>query len=416
MASYFSDNSSTCSAPPLTPSFHHHSVDPDVHDHVYSTPTLSDSTSPPASIRNYSSDLVRKMSAGLTAAMKDLRDDRGGPERKFDVEYGYDEDPIERHVRLFLTPRKVPNQSTPKGLPELGLRPPLQPSSVPQPRSSQSNLVDLSNPDNSFKAVPATEPRHLQQSQTNMLASRSHISEEKYSTVEEDSLPSKFRPGLIHFHRSNSTYSSSSSSSSLNPPRPAYSRMNTTMSNASSVSLMSEASFEAVKAEDIVSMYGAFTSTSTSNQKEDPFEFDFGNQDLDYQYQYEEDELEIGLGRTSMISTDTMDTIVPSQQPQSENQLPLDDLSGYSQQALAPIQRPATLPSRPSLFRKRSRVHPYDNPSGIAPLSNNLSGPITPNKEYDEVPAWLTNRTISEQMVAQAGLRCQRQRAGVNRK
>ncbi|WWC57619.1 uncharacterized protein I303_100151 [Kwoniella dejecticola CBS 10117] len=434
--SYFSDCSSTCSAPPLTPSPYHRTGDSEIREYAYSTPTPYDASSPPASLRNYSSALVRKMSAGLTAAMKDLRDDRGGPERKFDVEYGYDEDPIERHVRLFLTPRKVPNQTTTsKGLPELGLRPApaLVPSSVPLPQPSKakphSRSAGLSQSDRSSRImVPASEPR-LQSESNSMLeqASPMAIDEERYSIstakAEEDaeSLHAKFRPGLIHFHRSNSTYSSSSSSSSLNPPRPAYSRMSTTMSNASTVSLMSEASFEAVRAEDIVSMYGAFTSTSTSNQKEDPFEFDFGNSDG--KQGEDEDELEVGLGRTSMISTDTMDTIRPTQysqiQPQLELPLPSSEDSNHHPQpspepalTYAPSsQRPPTLPSRPSLFRKRSRLHPYEAPM---PLGNS-SGSNTPNNEYDE-PPWLANRTISEQMVAQAGLRCQRQRAGVNRR
>ncbi|WVW81300.1 hypothetical protein I302_103291 [Kwoniella bestiolae CBS 10118] len=377
--SYFSDTSSTCSAvPPLTPSPSQHEPHSD-NNNLYSSPTPYDLTSPPASLRNYSSALMRQMSAGLKEAMKDLKDDRGGPERKFDVEYGYDEDPIERHVRLFLTPRRTNTNSKPqgKGMPELGLLPA---ATVPQPTKPTHQLITKG---------PATEPRpSSNERDINMLTSSPNMKDQDRDALQ------KFRPGLIHFHRTNS---SSSSSSSLNPPRPAYSRMSSTMSSGSNVSMASEASFEAVKAEDIVSMYGGFG--SSSGQKEDPFEYDYSeyyNQTPGGVPGGEEGELEleVGLGRTSILSTAsdmTSSTIRPDHtytQPRLSPALP-----PQQQQQ----QRPPTLPARPSFFRKRSRVHPYE----------------TPDSSEVEEPPWLADRTMSEQMVAQAGLRCQRQRAAV---
>ncbi|WWC97537.1 hypothetical protein V866_004421 [Kwoniella sp. B9012] len=370
--SYFSDTSSTYSAaPPLTPSPPQH--DSQHHSNPYSSPTPYDPISPPASLRNYSSALIRQMSAGLKEAMKDLKDDRGGPERKFDVEYGYDEDPIDRHVRLFLTPRRnLENQKLQtqgKGLPELGLFPT---ATAPQP----SKAAQHQN-----QKIPATEPRPTPND--NMLISSS-------DTKDQDTLQ-RFQPGLIHFHRTNST---ASSSSSLDPPRPGFSRMSSSMSSGSAVSILSEASFEAVKAEDIVSMYGGFA-TSTSSQKEDPFEYDYQQEEEGLE---EDIELEVGLARTSIFSTTSTITVKPdypqTQQQQQYNQPRLSPTFAPQQQQRAP-----TLPSRPSLFRKRSRVHPYETP-------------VESPSEMEE-PPWLANRTISEQMVAQAGLRVQRQRAAV---
>ncbi|WWC90163.1 uncharacterized protein L201_005096 [Kwoniella dendrophila CBS 6074] len=429
--SYFSDTSSTCSAPPLTPSpYQSNSND----SHSYSSPTPNydgSTTSPPPSIRNYSSELIRKMSVGLNAAMKDLKDDRGGPERKFDVEYGYDEDPIERHVRLFLTPRKLPsdrNTLSSKALPELGLRPIT--SSVPQPsKSKHLSHITTGTSNKPEKIVPATAPRPLplKQKEPNMSHATSlkqtQTNDNRYSTMTEQE--ELFRPGLIHFQKSDSTSSSfsatgpsSAGSSSLLPPRPPYSRYNSNLSNGSATSVMSEDSFEVMKAEDIVSMYGNFNVKSVStNQKEDPFEFDY----TDYQYQVQdgehedEEELNIGSDRSSMFSNATTDTIRPT----ATNQSPQ-----VSQQQQQQQQRPPTLPSRPSFTRKRSRVHPYETSNshqitGLTPLnpSSNV-GSMSPGGgfEFEDEPHWLSSRTVSEQMVAQAGLRCQRQRVGAVRR
>ncbi|WRT63239.1 uncharacterized protein IL334_000142 [Kwoniella shivajii] len=411
--SYFSDASSTSSAPPLTPSPYqsgHLAPNP------YSSPTPYDPISPPNSIRQYSSELVRKMSVGLTAAMRDLKDDRGGPERAFDVEYGYDEDPIERHVRLFLTPRKVFDKS--KAVPELGLKPlqrnNIESSSVPPP--PKQHYPSMMNAE---RTIPSTAPRLVNHDDRGM-SDPSSRDKGEYGSIQDES--AKFRPGLIHFHRSNS--------SSLDPPRPSYSRMDSTMSTGSTVSMMSEASFEAVKAEDIVSMYGG-----GMDKKEDPFEYDFDQIDerIKENDREEEDGLEIGLGRSSIMSTETSNTIRPSHlnqygyyqmssEPITTNQYSHQHSQSHSQsqqhshqhtqshshshshyQAQAQSQtqqRAPTLPSRPSFFRKKSRVHPYESPSA----------------GETEEPPWLAGRTVSEQMVAQAGLRCQRQRVGANRR
>ncbi|WVF66571.1 hypothetical protein IAT40_001311 [Kwoniella sp. CBS 6097] len=499
--SYFSDSSSTCTAPPLTPSpYHHHqhasssSSSSHSHSHSFSSPTPYTPNSPPDPLKQYSSALKMKMSAGLTAAMRDLKDDRGGPERKFDAEYGYDEDPIERHVRLFLTPRKVPDRS--RAVPELGLgmRPMVlnEPATAPPAERARTRISTIKQGVNqvasgsgSFPArerlVPSTAPRasasasvtvpppssqHAEgptpkertisdqdegtaremQMEIGMLAPPSDT---EYAMLDEDPVPAKFRPGLIHFHRSNS--------SSLDPPRPGFSRFDSDVSTGSS---MSEASFEAVRAEDIVSMYGGFgvgsgsgtTPTSKASEGEDdPFGL----------------ELEEHMGRASMDSTDTYSTIraqassahigsarpaIPAQAqalkvyPQPASQYNTNTYTAHPQHQHQYQSQPPHFPSRPSFTRKRSRVHPYET-STLAPLSSinassdtglsvndhgnprrtpGSSGGLTPDEFggtgtgigigiAGEEPAWLSNRTVSEQMVAMAGLRCQRQRAGVSR-
>jgi hypothetical protein len=44
------------------------------------------------------------MKAGLASAQREHRGDRGGPERAFDTEYGFDVDPFETHACLFFKP------------------------------------------------------------------------------------------------------------------------------------------------------------------------------------------------------------------------------------------------------------------------------------------------------------------------
>ncbi|OCF38915.1 hypothetical protein I317_07293 [Kwoniella heveanensis CBS 569] len=478
--SYFSDSSSTCTAPPLTPSpyhhQHHHASSSSSSSHSFSSPTPYTPNSPPDPLKQYSSALKMKMSAGLTAAMRDLKDDRGGPERKFDAEYGYDEDPIDRHVRLFLTPRKVPERS--RAVPELGLgmRPMVlnEPATAPPADRARTIVSAIKHGGSANQAslgstlaparerlAPSTAPRASVtvpsstkpkertisdadagsareiQMEVGMLAP-APPSETEYEILDEDPVPAKFRPGLIHFHRSNS--------SSLDPPRPPYSRMSSDVSTGSS--LMSEASFEAVRAEDIVSMYGGFGSgTTPSSKASDGMEDPFGL------------ELEEHLGRASMDSTDTYSTIrasthnssarpgIPTQaQALKVYPQPAPQTNTYAahptqqQQQQYHAQSQPHFPSRPSFTRKRSRVHPYEpaplatlnpnpnvnseligmggNPSGNSRRTPGSSGGLTPDdfaSSGETEPAWLSNRTVSEQMVAMAGLRCQRQRAGVTR-
>ncbi|WVQ94181.1 hypothetical protein IAU59_001259 [Kwoniella sp. CBS 9459] len=498
--SYFSDSSSsTCTAPPLTPSpYHHHhqhasssssSSHSHSHSHSFSSPTPYTPNSPPDPLKQYSSALKMKMSAGLTAAMRDLKDDRGGPERKFDAEYGYDEDPIERHVRLFLTPRKVPESG-------LGLRPMVlnEPATAPPAERARLSSMTIkqgdhqapsSGPSRERSSLPSTAPRAsyappppLPPSSAQMIHAERTISDDyedegsaremqmeigmlapaskaEYAASDEDLVPARFRPGLIHFHRSNS--------SSLDPPRPGFSRMSSDVSTGSS---MSEASFEAVRAEDIVSMYGGFGSgpetetgmTSSHSKPSEGLEDPFGL------------ELEEHMGRASMDSTDTYSTIrasthiaiasaarsaIPKQvqaqalkiypQPQPPLAAQFNTVYAAHTPYLSQIQPPPQnqtlphFPSRPSFTRKRSRVHPYEptplstlnpnsssdpgigigmNGSGHSRRTPGSSGGLTPDDfgaGGGEEPAWLSNRTVSEQMVAMAGLRCQRHRAGVTR-
>ncbi|WVR03062.1 hypothetical protein IAU60_000051 [Kwoniella sp. DSM 27419] len=435
--SYFSDTSSTFSAPPLTPSprhasssIHHHGM-PAGLSHALSSPSLSTfggegTESPPERIRQYSSALKVKMSAGLTAAMRDLKDDRGGPERKFDAEYGYDEDPIERHVRLFLTPRKVPENS--KAMPELGLLPATAPpAGYMDHRAAQVVRAE--------RLVPSTAPRPLARSapltrtesdqEGHMLAPAPASHDDLGGAAEIDGMPARFRPGLIHFHRSNS--------SSLGAPRPPFSRMGSDVSTGSNTSMMSEASFEAVRAEDIISMYGssgtpAGPSTSSASMgrrgsllsREDPFGLELDE--------------ECDMARASMMSTETETTVQAAGSPERRHEsafAPQDSLNEFPQPSQYTFGTPAVPPplsQRPSLLRKRSRPHPYDkDPLAMTPVgsshgadasayaaSRRTPGSTLASPLLDDVePAWLKNRTTSETMVAMAGLRCQRQRAGV---
>ncbi|KAK8844741.1 hypothetical protein IAR55_006591 [Kwoniella newhampshirensis] len=428
--SYLSDTSSTCSAPPLTPSPHQTLSPPSAsHSHHadFSSPTTYTLVSPPDSLRRYSSALKQRMTAGLTAAMKDLKDDRGGPERKFDVEYGYDENPIDRHVMLHLTPRTVPEK--PKAVPELGLLP------LPNTAATQAAMSSLEKK-KSKKTKREREIVRLHQvrviesqseqdvfddgrfedaeeNDEEMLACSSSPAEadgDDDDLIDQDPVPMRYRPGLIHFHRSNS--------STLT--RPSYSRMNSNVSTTSNVSMPSEASFEAVRAEDIVSMYGGANSCEDMDEDMKCIEV-------------EDEQLEEYQGRASMESTDTRETL----RPYSSYTETLHVISNRSSSspltyvpapvpiaitAPAPVysalpspppppqqqqqqREPPHLHSRPSLLRPRPRhsAHPYDTDG------RSLS------EDGGAEPEWLAGRTVSERMVAQAGLRCQRQRVGTVR-
>ncbi|WWD22705.1 hypothetical protein CI109_107198 [Kwoniella shandongensis] len=404
--SYFSDTSSSGSAPPLTPSptsATHPPID-------YSSPTPYTLVSPPDSLRQYSSALKQRMTAGLTAAMKDLKDDRGGPERKFDVEYGYDENPIDRHVMMHLTPRKLPERS--KAVPELGLLPLAPTTTTTTSTKKMDNAPQVQVHVRMLGTRQDVFDERFQDADTEMLGSspssrtENGMDDDDNDLIDQDPVPMRYRPGLIHFHRSNS--------SSL--ARPSYSRMNSNVSTGSNVSMMSEASFEAVRAEDIVSMYGGASGTKDDEKMND--------NDNDEEQEY--------IGRSSMESTESRETLRPTSSScdytlrvrsthSSSSSLtfvppvPITITPAPAVPSPAPVQsqqrqHAPSLHSRPSLLRPRPRVsaaHPYDN-------NTDNAGGRTFSKDGGE-PEWLAGRTVSERMVAQAGLRCQRQRVGTVR-
>lgn len=156
------------------------------------------------------------MSAGMTAAVADMKDDARESERQFDMEFGYsDENPIDRHVRLFLTPRK---------------------------------------------ATPSMLDAIRQQAQ---LEAQEVLIQPKEGVDEE---VKAFRPGLLHFHRSHSGASrkgipsfgrDADSSNSGDESTPfGYGTGVDTPGSA-----WSEASFEAIKPEDHYSLYGVSKAT-----------------------------------------------------------------------------------------------------------------------------------------------------------
>ena len=271
-------------------------------------------TTPPSSIRQYSSALQMIMKQGMSAAMADMKDGTRAAERDFDREFGYgDEDPIERHVKLYLTPRKG---------------------------------VDR------LSALPSHPLLHVEELVT------------RGNSTEADQPLKPFRPGLIHFTRSNSAQHSRAT-----PSLASFGRTDSTTSStfgedvATPSSDWSEASFEAVKYEDVLSMYGpshpSIYATDTSSAASAGLAHD---------------RLSVASDMTVMSTSSTA-----------------TDTTLRAKSARPSLARP----------RPRTRVSPYPSP---------LISPAALPEENEEED-WLNGRTVSEQMIVQAGLRCQRGRA-----
>lgn len=279
-------DSSSSSYTPITPHVSHHGPS--------SSPTTHPLATPPSTLRQYGTALKAQMRAGMKQAMAELKDEGREPERQFDVEFGYDdEDPIERHVKQFLSPRKA----------DKGRRRRL----VDDEDENMSDLedaeiIDLNSP------MPDSAKRL-----------------------------GPFQPGLIHFRKS------------VRPAAPFARHDSGNSTPGSGGSGLSEASFEAIRTEDYVSMYG--------NERD----------------------------RLSFLSTSTASSAAT---------------------VIAP--RPPQLGTRPSLLRPRPRAQPY--PEGrrqrehSGEMARGLSGGVGDEED------WLSGRTISETMVAKAGLKCQRGR------
>lgn len=332
------------------------------------------------------------MAAGMTAAMRELKGDRGGPERKYDVEYGYDEDPIERHVKLFLTPRTAirpdrPRPSLSNPSTSASIRPVSAPPAV---KSGKFHVTD----DGYGVSITVDDSQRTElavsdESDTEMLAaSPSTVGQPSALIQERDS----FVPGLIKFHRAYP------SSSNLMPPRPDVWRTDSTGSTASSIA--SEASFEAIKSEDMVSLYGGGGGVKRA---EGPFD----------EETYWGNESEWGFNRASMLSTSTNETVRPAKTPKRTptstvhtssptatlacSLLPLATLSP------APYQQPP--PRRPGCSQQMGAASDDGRSvDGLGDLS------------MENDPVWLKERTLSEKMVLQAGLRSQRQRVEIRRR
>ncbi|AAW41020.1 hypothetical protein CNBA4430 [Cryptococcus deneoformans B-3501A] len=393
----FSDTSSA-SPLPVTPSSSRRAPSPVVAasslaTHDLSTPVSSGPyITPPPSLRLYSSALKEKMAAGMTAAMRELKGDRDGRERKYDVEYGYDEDPIERHVKLFLTPRTAIRPDRPRpSLSHLSTSASIRPVSAPPAvKSAKLRVTD----DGYGVNMTVDDSQRIElavsdESDTEMLAaSPSTVGQSPVLTRERDS----FVPGLIKFHRAYP------SSSSLMPPRPDAWRTDSTGSTASSIA--SEASFEAIKAEDMVSLYGGGGGVKRA---EGPF----------HEETYWGDESEWGFNRASMLSTSTNETVRPAKTPKRTPTSTVHTSSPTATLACSLLPR-ATLSPAPHQQPPPRRPGCSQQMSAASDDGRSIDGLGDLSMEND--PVWLKERTLSEKMVLQAGLRSQRQRVEVRRR
>ena len=394
-----SSASSTSCATPLTPT------------HSHNLPTSS-----PELLRQYSSALKERMRAGLAVAMNDLRHDKfpasSSRRPSLDSVYGAvapDEDPIDRHVRLYLTPRQKDFQSRHR-----------KSTATVDPEPAEEVLI-----------------RDLR-----------------------DSRSESFKPGLLW--------------------RPQPTRFDSFASDITTAN--SEASFEAIKSEDIASMYGgsaeggsgmSISCDTPSLGEESPFWVGAISLD-DYQdADGEEDEKERRLsGETIVQRAERVEaaraTVYELHDPRSEEQTQttfqqhIDSLASGSDRDRAQVQAPGAIPPRksslthssiplptqasqpedpslhtgppgPSRPARRPRPTPYARSSSASRSRNRLdplSAPLPAADEPVSVPMGgrqLSNdsnysnasfeddadgRSISERMVLRAGLRSQRGRKG----
>ncbi len=254
------------------------------------------------------------MRLGLKTAMAELKDEGREPERQFDVEFGYDdEDPIERHVKLFLTPRRAQDfrgRQNQKRM-EAGMDEDENMSDDDDEEEEEAQIIDLNSP---------AQPQNLRLGQ--------------------------FQPGLIQFRKS------------FRQDAPFIGRNDSGGSTPGSGGTgRSESSFEAIRSEDYVSMSRIYGTNSSSDRD-----------------------------RLSIISTSTT-----------------------CSSATVIASKPPGLFPRLSLLRPRPRAHPYTEGGRQREDSAEMVRGINGGVEESE-DDWLAGRSISETMVAKAGLRCQRGR------
>ena len=332
------------------------------------SPTASSITTPPSSLRKYASEMRASLAKGMSTAMADMKDDARQAERQFDQEFGYaDEDPIERYVKLHMPRRK--SVMAPADVAALAARISSIPGLPPVSQLSAMGLgIHVDDVDAGIREGPSPEP-----------------------TAPAD----QFRPGLIQFHRTQSGQSSrrgipsfghctDEGTSTSADSSPFGNGMDTPGSQ------WSEASFEAIKPEDVLSLYGSSVeSESACDLTNAPVST---GRPLSARY---------ADPRSSILSS--MSTITS-----------LSTITSASDATIATAVKVA----RPTLGRRRSRTtaDPYPGDGESRAKERDLAGEAgklgVPNDDEDE---WLSGRTISEQMIAQAGIRCQRGRAGVRR-
>ncbi|KAK1921202.1 hypothetical protein DB88DRAFT_92921 [Papiliotrema laurentii] len=326
--------------------------------------STSSLTTPPASLRQYSTALKAMMAQGMSAAMADMQDDTREAERSFDMEFGYDdEDPIERHVRMHLTPSRVKVVDR-------------------RPRG-----VVGQNIEETMAQRQQQQQQQQQQPQLHEPEALIHTTEEQGQEMDEAvDNPKHFRPGLIHFHRTHSsnrrTMPCFTSFTSSDATSNGGSGASTPFGDEADTpgSMWSEASFEAIKPEDVASLYGL---PYPANNSSGSFVYPFPASGLSAPFEHGEKPID----RTSILSTSSTCTALSSASTVTDS---------------------TCKPSRPPLGRPRPRTGPYPGSVGERQKEREHAVQIGAIAEDDE--AWMEGRTISEQMILQAGVRCQRGR------
>jgi hypothetical protein len=322
-----------------------------------------------------------RMTVAWAAALKDLKDD-GYPSvasRRLDPEFGFDEDPIERHVRQFLSPNTKRREMEAKGL---GIQ-------------VKVDLdVEMGGDASMREGHRGDRSRSKHREEVMMDDIDNHAGQDVDVDVEVDVA---FHPGLIDFGKPAPTGARLS-----RPPLPSWlSRTSTTTSlepnTPSSGSTFSDASFEAASNEDYMNMYGRDSDLEMQGQGQGPSGPGPGPSSLTRIKSIS------SRDRTSIasISTTTSTATIGST---------ITSLSTSTVTAAGPAAVPMSVPIsvspiRPGLARPRPRVRPL-RPH---PLDGTPTKPSPRRVQEDDsgMEEWLDGRTVSETMVAMAGLRCQ---------
>lgn len=322
------------------------------------SPTDTETSSPPSTLRQYSSALKAIMTQGMTAAMADMRDDTREAERCFDKEFGYsDEDPIERHVKLYLTP----------------------------PKAQMLHVRDIGS-----KYQVAELQRQLEVEEV-LIHPQKALDDSTSMDMESDlDNPPCFRPGLIQFQRTHSGTRRSlptfgmlraDSSGEITSGTSGTSGTSTPFGDGMDTpgSAFSEASFEVMKPEDVMSLYG-----------------------YRYQHQHPHQHSHQLQSFPGISSSSSLDVHVTA--PGRISTLSTFSTTSTATDTTIPAHTGTfSKPVRPAMGRPRSRPNPYARERDTGDPTK-----LTPGDEGEE---WLNGRTVSEQMIAQAGLISQRGRA-----
>lgn len=368
--------SSYDSLPPATPSPRAPAL-----PHSPSSGSLSMST-PPESLREYSSAMRARMTVAWAAALKDLKDD-GYPSvasRRLDPEFGFDEDPIERHVRKFLSPNTKRREMEAKGL---GIQVKVD-LDVEIGGDGDASMRDDHRGDGS-------------RSKGREEVMMDDIDDHAGQDVDVDVA---FHPGLIDFGKPPPPGARLS-----RPPLPSWlSRTSTTTSlepnTPGSGSTFSDASFEAASNEDYINMYGRDSDLEMQGQGHGQSGPIPGPSSLGRIKSISSRDRTSMASISTTTSTATFGSTITS----------LSTSTVTAAGSAVPVSVPVSIsPIRPGLARPRPRVRPL-RPH---PFDGTPTKPSPRHVQEDDsgMEEWLDGRTVSETMVATAGLRCQTGRA-----